>query len=133
MYAGQVFAYLIVIDFESTCWKNKKNVGQEISKCYHQIVVVSLYKAKKRKFLWWPQVKFLYIWAFQIIFFKYKIWVHFFFSEKMKKHPIWQKLSAFPTLNLFQILFLEMGVSLWAAQEFFSWPNGRFIEDAACG
>ncbi|XP_072022118.1 ERI1 exoribonuclease 2-like [Amphiura filiformis] len=26
----QMFSYLVVIDFESTCWKDKKNVGQEI-------------------------------------------------------------------------------------------------------
>ncbi|XP_072042872.1 ERI1 exoribonuclease 2-like [Amphiura filiformis] len=26
----QIFSYLVVIDFESTCWKDKKNVGQEI-------------------------------------------------------------------------------------------------------
>lgn len=30
---GQCFAYLIVLDFESTCWKDKKlNYGPEISK-----------------------------------------------------------------------------------------------------
>ncbi|KAJ4944256.1 hypothetical protein JOQ06_012801 [Pogonophryne albipinna] len=28
--SNQIFAYLIVIDFESTCWKEKTNYGQEI-------------------------------------------------------------------------------------------------------
>ncbi|KAJ0051287.1 hypothetical protein NL108_018059 [Boleophthalmus pectinirostris] len=28
--SNQVFAYIIVIDFESTCWKEKNNYGQEI-------------------------------------------------------------------------------------------------------
>ncbi|XP_022084739.1 ERI1 exoribonuclease 2-like [Acanthaster planci] len=27
---NQIFSYLIVIDFESTCWKDKRNVGQEV-------------------------------------------------------------------------------------------------------
>ncbi|XP_038069115.1 ERI1 exoribonuclease 2-like [Patiria miniata] len=27
---NQIFSYLIVIDFESTCWKDKKNVSQEV-------------------------------------------------------------------------------------------------------
>ncbi|XP_056136404.1 ERI1 exoribonuclease 2 [Lampris incognitus] len=28
--SNQIFAYLIVIDFESTCWREKNNYGQEI-------------------------------------------------------------------------------------------------------
>lgn len=31
MFAGQVMSYMIVIDFESTCWETKKG-RQEISK-----------------------------------------------------------------------------------------------------
>lgn len=30
--SDQVFSYLIVIDFESTCWREKNNRSQEISK-----------------------------------------------------------------------------------------------------
>ena len=49
---------------------------------------------------------------------KYKIWVdfHFFSKKKSKKHPIWQKLDAFPPhtpfLLLLLLLFFEMGRSL---------------------
>lgn len=31
-FADQIFSYLIVIDFESTCWREKNNYSQEISK-----------------------------------------------------------------------------------------------------
>ena len=38
-YTGQYFAYLIVLDFESTCWKDKKmNYGPEISKLKTKIL-----------------------------------------------------------------------------------------------
>ena len=38
-YTGQYFAYLIVLDFESTCWKAKKmNYGPEISKLKTKIL-----------------------------------------------------------------------------------------------
>lgn len=30
--SDQIFSYLIVIDFESTCWREKNNCSQEISK-----------------------------------------------------------------------------------------------------
>lgn len=31
VYTDQLFSYLIIIDFESTCWREKNNHGQEIS------------------------------------------------------------------------------------------------------
>ena len=38
-YTGQYFAYLIVLDLESTCWKDKKmNYGPEISKLKTKIL-----------------------------------------------------------------------------------------------
>ena len=40
-----------------------------------------------------------------------------FFSKNVKKHPIWQKLGAFPIL--FSIVILKMGKSLRATQHFF--------------
>lgn len=31
-FIDQIFSHLIVIDFESTCWREKNNYSQEISK-----------------------------------------------------------------------------------------------------
>jgi len=31
LFAAQLFDYLIVIDFESTCWQGAKHTSQEIS------------------------------------------------------------------------------------------------------
>lgn len=31
-FTDQIFSHLIVIDFESTCWREKNNYSQEISK-----------------------------------------------------------------------------------------------------
>lgn len=31
LFTDQIFSYLIVIDFESTCWREKNNYSQEIS------------------------------------------------------------------------------------------------------
>ncbi len=31
-FSGQIFSYLIIIDYESTCWQDKKYRQQEISK-----------------------------------------------------------------------------------------------------
>ena len=53
-----------------------------------------VHKAKKRKLFCCPQVEFLNIWVGRsenIYFF------HLFPSKKIKKHPILQKLGAFPT------------------------------------
>ena len=82
----------------------------------------------KKKLLGCPQVKFLNIWVgrsdfFIILFFKkhpdYKIWVYFppFFTKRLNKHPIWQEWCI-PDLNSL-ILFLEMGRSPRATQQFF--------------
>ena len=78
---------------------------------------------KRRKLLCCPQVEFLNIWGSRLenIFFlitilksthKYQKWVHFpLFSQqkkkkkkKMNKHPILQKLGAFPTLTFISFL-----------------------------
>ena len=48
---------------------------------------------------------------------------HLFFSKKVKKHPIWQKLGAIPTL-VFLVLFLETGFGRWGQHSnFWVGPN----------
>ena len=47
---GQYFAYLIVLDFESTCWKDKKfSYGPEISKLYSVLSTRTGGKERQRK------------------------------------------------------------------------------------
>ena len=37
--SGQIFCYLMVLDFESTCWEDRRNIPQEISKSLNFVVV----------------------------------------------------------------------------------------------
>ena len=54
--------------------------------------------------------------------------MHFppFFSKKVKKHPIWHKAGAFPTLNV--LFHFWRWVGCWGSGQhhlFFSWPYSR--------
>jgi len=45
---AQLFDYLIVIDFESTCWQGAKHNSQEISKLFCPVLYLGM---------WWSQPK----------------------------------------------------------------------------